>query len=316
MNAARVGGVGKSRMVVSCGLPVLALVMSGCENSAGFKPDREEHTPPSLKCSGDSPSVTCEFKGDVDGREFVYYEGVFTKSPPLGFRVVIGSMGEEEILGDGGKLIGYKKIGVPVPQAALNASGGAVHMALDGDKQSGEQEASTAIVCVQDGRQRYYKLAIKSGFAAMEVFPIDPALVDEAGSTAGGVQNFGARTYLLPIPWRFITTDGIRTGANSSRYFFAAVPGTRADLLCYSDKGEVIAWPDEKNPNDPNPEPTNPKTTGLLGVWKLGRYIPKTSMPSKVIQEPTSPNDQDQFMNEARQFLMRATKVHDEAHTH
>lgn len=120
---------------------------------------------------------------------------------------------------------------------------------------------------------------------------------------------------LLPIPWRFITTDGMRTGANSSMFFSTVTPTAsgKLDVLCFSEEGSVVYAPLKYARPNGQPAGNNDKQSASvpLDPSKTAKLLrasdPKDNDSTKF---DNTAGDSEGFLKQARDFFTKVKDKH------
>lgn len=232
--------------------------------------------------------------GEVDGMKYRYFVGWLNAEHTKKYRAVFGSVGSISIPGQPAA-----KLGIDPPQVAGNST------------------AELSMKVVEDGDSFHFELV--SGWAGVEYFDVAPGENSAGGSTSPvAPQPAPMFRALFPVPWRFITTGGLRTGATSSRFFVLASGGkVGADAVkavCFSDEGSVLAAFDSPTTNTSAAPGTESSGTAARGLsepaMKPGTLVkltkPAASDTGTLAGQDTSPTDRDQFVAQARYFLQRA----------
>jgi hypothetical protein len=161
-----------------------------------------------------------------------YYVGYLDKAHTRIFRAVFGSLGSAA----GGDGSHPDRIGVRPP--CTSPSSEALKVQWIEDWYVNEKG-------VRDKDR--YTFELLAGWAGVEFLDTPrqaaEAVPDQARFALKEAES--AVPTLFPIAWRFITSDGFRTGANSSTFFSSvtSLPNGDRDVRSYSDAGSVVYAP-------------------------------------------------------------------------
>lgn len=263
--------------------------MAGSSASALLSASAESQTLP-------SGMFLVQEEGEFDGLKYKYFVGWLNAEKTKKYRAVFGSLGSVAVAGEPAR-----KIGIDAPQLA------------------GGSTADLDVRVIQEGDN--FRFQLLSGWGGAEFFDAEAG---SSGSTSGGSTGIGTQPspllrLLLPISWRFITTDGIRTGANSSRFFVVAglkgAGATGVQSACFADHGDVTAALELVQTGAPRTPGTigrlDPGSDLKMKVGTVAKQVKQASGASEMETQDTPKVDADQFVAQARRFLQRAKERHE-----